>query len=166
MENTKPQWLLDAEAALEEFNQSEYAQKSQSKINHETNVLPIWRASGGHAQGIIQGKKNVDSGLWEEIQKLGTKAFIEKHKNTEQYIEWKSKGGKEAVITNHERGNFEKLGKLATERHRKRWLQFLEQMPEEFTRKDLTLISSHKTAYNICNSDLVVKNGKIYKRTS
>jgi len=115
-----------------------------------------WQSSGGTAVGLVQGKKNVESGHWKNVQNLGTQAFLEKYNGTEDHLSWSSKGGKSAVEVNKERGNFIKLGEQATKRHKAKWSKILEQMPLTFTKEELTKIcSSGKVAYNICNSDLV-----------
>jgi hypothetical protein len=76
MEN-KPQWLIDAEAALEEFNQSEIAKKTDYQIFRKTVTVfnDIERQS---LNGKAGGKALVESGKAVENLKKATEAAFDK----------------------------------------------------------------------------------------
>jgi hypothetical protein len=127
--------------------------KEYQNSDRKKSSIAKWCSSGGKA--TEQGKKNVESGHWKEVQRAGTDAFIEKYKGTQEQSRWSSRGGKNSAITNKERGNFDKLGKQATERHRARWIKILKEMPLTFTKAELADKCTGKMSYNIINSDLV-----------
>jgi hypothetical protein len=109
-ENTKPQWLIDAEAALEKFNQSEFGKKTEAEIKlfekqrnaslarhahpEAKKSLKIWQSAGGKSG--TSGKKNVESGHWKKVQQAGTEASLKLVKcehcqesfNTGNYSRW------------------------------------------------------------------------------
>lgn len=54
------------------FNPSKEVRQRLSEANKRLKTED--RARGGHTQGLIQGKKNVESGLWAKVQSAGGKA--------------------------------------------------------------------------------------------
>jgi len=110
-------WIDKLNKELEE--RRNLNQTSEEKEKAEQRKRSWTAAQGGYAQGPIQGKENVESGHWSNIQSLGGKAqgpiqgkknaesghldnirqdgidkFLEKYLGTEEWSEWSSKGGK------------------------------------------------------------------------
>lgn len=109
MENyIKPDWLIEAEEAIKEFEQTEWGSLTQKEFNKKmgsikggkTNVysghFKKFTKEGGKAQGKIQGKKNVESG---HLDRIRTR-------------DGSIKGGKKAGKKNVESGHIQNLGKI------------------------------------------------------
>lgn len=82
----KPQWLLDAEAEIQKFEQTEWGKLTEKEfrrkeassnvgkmygtINVENGHLKKIAKKGGHVQGKVQGRKNVESGHLDRIRDI------------------------------------------------------------------------------------------------
>jgi hypothetical protein len=143
--------LKAAQNMLKSSNLKEYmnSEKKQKQLKDRSY-------KGGKVWGPTQGKHNVESGLWKEIQIAGTYAFVTKYAGSKEQREWGSKGGKRAYEVNVERGNMKKLAQHKIKLNRARWKTILDQIKTKtFTRADIARVSTNKISFNIINSELV-----------
>jgi hypothetical protein len=120
-------------------------------------LLEVFRENG-RKTGPMQGKKNVESGLWARISKAAGQRSKELYKQEDFRNRMKPKlqqSGRNSAIKNKEKGNLRSAseGGICAQGHidtnRKRWKEILDQLPPEFKTSDLVDLSSDKIQKNI-----------------
>ena len=191
MSNKKPQWLLDAEKAAQEFNESEAAKMTDGRIAQRAalkSTVTEWAQSE-------EGRKNMS-----EVGKSGKGAEAAakwREANYEEFLKNSVRGGKtmgdlyakklregdpkaldtfkkfqkagcEAAV---KAGAPSKAGKASAiarqERALKKWNEIYQGLPTEFTRKDLLNVTTASVANRISNkfTHCVEKRGSNQNRT-
>lgn len=126
----------------------------------ELNLEHLKKAAslGGKAIGPVQGKRNVESGLWSRINKESGQRVKELFKQEEfrkRVIPKLIEAGKRSGISNKEKGNLKSAseGGICAQGHvdtnRKRWKEIMDKLPHEFRTSDLVNVSSEKIQKNI-----------------
>ena len=119
---------------------------------------------GGLVWGPIQGKRNVESGLLDNIRPLAADAFQKwAEENREILVERGKVFGKLAAKTNMERGNFDKLAEKNKKRRRETWANKLRPLlGKEFLPAEARALLTHKQWHNARHrSDMVIKLDKM-----
>ena len=119
---------------------------------------------GGLVHGPIQGKKNVESGHWDNIKHLGIPAFKKwAAENPDKLIENGKRNGKLAAKTNIERGNMDKLAEQNKKRRRDEWSEKLRPLlGKEFLPNEATALITKKQWLNVRHrTDMVIQLDKM-----
>jgi hypothetical protein len=113
----KPQWLLDAEAEIQKFEQTEWGKLTQKEFT---------RKQASHEAGKTQGQKNVESGELQKRSKLGGQIggkisgrnnVLNGHLNSILNYELRSKGGKVSGRKAAESGQINKAQEKSVEKN-------------------------------------------------